>query len=116
VPSLDVVGIVIDLRFVAGQLLLVVGADTSVGRHTSLLGAVDGNPKAVLVKCVDRCHNLTNMAWGLSRERITRMILETEEYYPKLLDVLKSSIEYNDAAWLLKYQIESMLDIYKRLL
>ena len=41
VPSLDVVGIVIDLRFVAGQLLLVVGADTSVGRHTSLLGAVD---------------------------------------------------------------------------
>ena len=79
-------------------------------------GEILGNPKAVLVKCVDRCHNLTNMAWGLSRERITRMILETEEYYPKLLDVLKSSIEYNDAAWLLKYQIESMLDIYKRLL
>ena len=41
VPSLDVVGVVIDLRFVAGQLFFVIGADTSVGRHTSLLGAVD---------------------------------------------------------------------------
>ena len=41
VPSLDVVGVVIDLRFVAGQLFLVIGADTSVGRYTSLLGAVD---------------------------------------------------------------------------
>ena len=41
VSSLDVVGVVIDLRFVAGQLFFVIGADTSVGRHTSLLGAVD---------------------------------------------------------------------------
>lgn len=78
--------------------------------------AIAENPKAALVKCIDRCNNLTTMSWGLSRERIYRMITETEKYYPKLLKVIKSTIEYDDAAWLLQYQIESMLDIYKRLL
>ncbi len=74
------------------------------------------NPKAALVKCIDRCNNLTTMSWGLSRDRIYRTIRETEEYYPKLLKVIKATPEYNNAAWLLQYQIESMLDIYKRLM
>ena len=74
------------------------------------------NPKAVLVKCMDRCHNLSTMAGGLSRDRIYRMIRETETYYPDLIKVLKDTLEYSNASWLLKYQIESMLDIYKRLM
>ena len=79
-------------------------------------GAIVKNPKAALIKCVDRCNNMTTMSWGLSREKIYRMITETEEYYPKLLKVIKSSADYSNAAWLLRYQIESMLDIYKRLM
>jgi len=78
--------------------------------------AIAANPKAALVKCIDRCNNVTTMAWGLSRERIFRTIRETEQYYLRLLKVVKSTPEYNNAAWLLKYQIESMLDIYKRLM
>lgn len=74
------------------------------------------NPKAALVKCIDRCNNLTTMSWGLSRERIYRMITETEKYYPKLLKAIKATTDYDDASWLLQYQIESMLDIYKRLM
>ena len=74
------------------------------------------NPKAALIKCMDRCNNLTTMSWGLSRERIYRMIKETEEYYPALIKAMKATPEYNNAAWLLRYQIESMLDIYKRLM
>ena len=74
------------------------------------------NPKAALVKCIDRCNNLTTMSWALSRDRIFRMIRETEKYYPQLLQALKSTTEYGNASWLLKYQIESMLDIYKRLM
>lgn len=74
------------------------------------------NPKAALIKCIDRCNNLTTMSWGLSRKRMVRMILETEEYYPGLIDAIRTEPKYNNAAWLLKYQIESMLDIYKRLL
>ena len=79
-------------------------------------GAILKNPKAALIKCLDRCNNLTTMSWGLSRERIYRAIQETEEYYPKLIKTIKATPEYNSASWLLKYQIESMLDIYKRLM
>ncbi len=74
------------------------------------------NPKAALIKCVDRCNNITTMSWGLSRERIYRTIRETEQYVLPLLKVVKKTMEYNSAAWLLSYQIESMLDIYKRLM
>ena len=99
--------------------LLTCGKTTDENRERILKTYYHGilaNPKAVLIKCMDRCNNLTTMSWGLSRDRICRMIRETEEYYPKLLDALKAAPEYNNAAWLLKYQIESMLDIYKRLL
>lgn len=75
--------------------------------------AIQNNPKASLVKCLDRCNNLTSMAWGLSKEKMCRMIDETERYYPKFLESIKNTTEYNNVAWLLKYQIESMLDIYK---
>ena len=78
--------------------------------------AIVADPKAALVKCIDRCNNLTTMSCGLSRERIYRMISETEQYYPALLKSIKATTEYGDAAWLLQYQIESMLDIYKRLM
>ncbi len=74
------------------------------------------NPRAALIKCVDRCNNMTTMSWGLSRERIYRTIRETEQYVLPLLKVVKGTLEYNNAAWLLSYQIESMLDIYKRLM
>ena len=74
------------------------------------------DPRAALIKCIDRCNNITTMSWGLSRDRIYRTIVETEKYIFPLLQVIKDTPEYNDAAWLLKYQIESTLDIYKRLM
>lgn len=79
-------------------------------------GAIATNPKAALVKCIDRCDNLTTMSWGLSRERIDRMLSETEKYYPRLLKEIQSTTEYNNAAWLLQYQMDSMVDIYRILL
>lgn len=78
--------------------------------------AIAANPKAALIKCLDRCNNLTTMSWGLSRDRIYRMIKETETFFPALLKAVKATPEYNNAAWLLQYQMESMLDIYKRLM
>ncbi len=78
--------------------------------------ALAENPKAALVKCIDRCNNLTTMSWGLSRDRIYRMITETEKFFPALFKTIKGTIEYGEAAWLLQYQMESTLDIYKRLM
>lgn len=77
---------------------------------------IASNPKAALIKCVDRCNNLTTMSWGLSRKRIFRCIDETEKYVIPLLKIVKAEPAYNNAAWLLQYQIESTLDIYKRLM
>ena len=79
-------------------------------------GDIAENPKAALIKCIDRCNNMTTMSWGLTREGIYHYIAETEKYYPKLLKTVKDTPEYTNASWLLKYQIESMLDIYKRLM
>lgn len=78
--------------------------------------AIAANPKATLIKCIDRCNNLTTMSWGLTKGRIIRTINETDAYYPQLIKVLRSVPEYNNASWLLQYQIGSMIDIYKRLL
>ncbi|MBR0462611.1 MAG: helix-turn-helix domain-containing protein [Erysipelotrichaceae bacterium] len=76
--------------------------------------AISKNPKAALIKCIDRCNNLTTIACGLSREKIYNYIRETELYILPLLKVIKN--DYNDAAWLLSYQTRSTLDIYKRLM
>lgn len=73
------------------------------------------NYKAALIKLVDRCNNLTTMSWGLSHERVYRFIYETEKYVLPLLELIKNT-EYDNAKWLLSYQIKTTLDIYKRLM
>ena len=75
---------------------------------TDYYNAIAANPKASLIKCLDRCNNLTTMSWGLCRDKIYRMIKETEEFYPALIKVIKDTTDYNNASLLLKYQMESM--------
>ena len=41
---------------------------------------------------------------------------ETDHYYPALLDVLKKVPEWNDVWWLLRYQMMTMTETFKRLL
>ena len=74
------------------------------------------NSKAALIKCLDRCNNLTTMSWGFSRQGIYHYIEETEKHIIPLLKTVKDDPAFYNAAWLLQYQIESMLDIYKRLM
>ena len=105
----------------AKELVRLMTKDKSKGSHDpetldKYYGELAKNPKGALIKCLDRCNNITTMSWGLSRKSIFRMISEPEKYYPALLQVVQYTPEYNNAAWLLKYQIESMLDIYKRLM
>ena len=103
------------------ELVRLMTKDKSQGSHNpetldKYYGEIATNPKAALIKCIDRCNNITTMSWGLSRDGIYRYIEETEKYYPKLSSVVKETPEYTSASWLLKYHIESMLDIYKRLM
>lgn len=55
------------------------------------------------------------MEAGSSDERIQDYIDETKKYYPELLRAIKEQPEYNNAAWLLQYQIKSLLLAAKRM-
>ena len=41
---------------------------------------------------------------------------ETDRYYPELLEVVKKVPEWNDAWWLMRYQMMSLLETFKRIL
>ena len=73
------------------------------------------DPKACLVKCIDRCHNLSGMSAGFSSNRIAQYVKETEKYYPDLLREIKNCPDYNNAAWLLQYQMKGLLEMAKRI-
>ena len=71
----------------------------------------------MLVKCIDRCNNISDMALCFSPEKMRRYILETEEYIVPILDYIKENyIEYNNAVFLLKYQMRSMMETQKVML
>ena len=77
--------------------------------------AIAENPKACMVKCIDRCNNLSTMANGFTAEKRKEYIRETETRYPRLLRMIKEQPEYNNAAWLLQYQIKSLTDTAKKI-
>ena len=74
------------------------------------------NPPACLVKCLDRVNNLAGMADAFDRERMISYTRETDRYYPALLETLKKIPEWNDAWWLLRYQMTALLETFKRIL
>ena len=74
------------------------------------------DPLACLIKCMDRCNNLSTMAMGFTAEKMRTYVRETEKYVMPVLKKLKECPEYNNAAWQLQYQIVSYLEIYKRLI
>ena len=71
--------------------------------------AIAENPKACMVKCIDRCNNLSTMAMAFSPEKTEEYIEETETWYPRLMEMIKEQPEYGNAAWLLTYQIKSLV-------
>ena len=77
---------------------------------------IAGNPAACLVKILDRVHNVAGMADAYGREWMIKYTKETDTYYPALLEALKKVPERNDAWWLLRYQLNTLVETYKRLL
>jgi GTP pyrophosphokinase len=72
-------------------------------------------PKACLIKCIDRCNNLSTMGSAFSKDKVAEYARETETYYPALLRVIKDRPEFNNAAFLLEYQIRSLLMLARRI-
>ena len=75
------------------------------------------NKKAVTVKILDRCNNISTMAYVFSKEKIIGYINETEEYIIPLISVLESEpAPYCNIAFIVKYHIISILEAIKPLL
>ena len=75
------------------------------------------NGKACVIKCIDRCNNVSTMAASFNREKLLEYIDETETYIIPLTDVLKNEYtEYCDIAFLLKYHIISLIETIKNLI
>ena len=71
---------------------------------------------ASLVKILDRVNNVAGMADGFDRRKMIEYTEETDKYFPDLLEVIKKVPEWNNAWWLLRYQLMTQLEMYKRLL
>ena len=75
------------------------------------------NKTASIVKLLDRCNNISTMATGFKPEKMVEYIEETETFVlPLLNDVKHEYDDYYDAAFLLKYQLLSVMETLKRTL
>ena len=79
-------------------------------------GDILKSPLACLVKCLDRVNNVAGMADWFSRDRMVKYLEETDLYYQALLKVIKKVPEWNDAWWLLRYQLTTTKETLKRVL
>lgn len=75
------------------------------------------NKLAAIIKLLDRCNNVSTMANGFTKERMKKYIRETETYILPLIDFVEESCrEWRHAAFLLRYQIQSMTESLKRII
>ena len=65
---------------------------------------------------MDRCNNLSTMADGFRKPKMVKYVKQTEQYVLPLLDVVREVPAWNNAAWLMRYQMITMLEAFKRLL
>lgn len=69
---------------------------------------------AAIVKALDRVNNVSTMSSSFSRQKVIEYIEETEEYVYPLLDVIKYEYhDYNDAVFILKYHLKSLIESIK---
>ena len=108
------------VRLVSHNTYLKRGEDRDPARKDAIkpqyYSNIAGNPLAALVKCMDQCNNLSSMAAGFSKDKMVSYVKQTEKYVLPLLEVVKAVPEWNNAAWLLKYQMMTMLEAFKRML
>ena len=69
---------------------------------------------ASIVKALDRCNNVSLMALAFSTEKMIDYVEETQEYvYPLLEHLKRDEVTYNDAIFLIKYQLRSLMETIK---
>ena len=78
---------------------------------------IESDSIASIVKALDRCNNVSTMAMSFDRKRLIKYVNETEEYvYPLLNHIKHEYPQYNDAVFVIKYQLLSLIETVKSLL
>ncbi|MBQ9140921.1 MAG: hypothetical protein IJX63_03905 [Lachnospiraceae bacterium] len=76
---------------------------------------IAGNRIAIIIKLLDRCHNVSGMGLSFTSERMAKYIRETEEWIYPLLEKAKTAYpEYEGQVFLLKYQMVSIVQSLKK--
>ena len=92
------------------------GVDKETAR-TAYYERISHNPKATIIKLIDRCNNVSTMAGNFTKERLVKYVKETEKHVMPLFDIVKRDYpEYRDTAFILKYHISSVLEAVKNLI
>ena len=77
-------------------------------------GGIKENRLASVAKVIDRCNNVSTMAQSFDDRKLAAYIDETETYvFPLLSNIKKTWPEYNNAVFLIKYQMLSVLESLK---
>lgn len=78
---------------------------------------LEKNRLAAMAKAIDRCNNVSTMAQSFSDKKLAEYIDETEGYVFPLLSTIKQAWpEYNNAVFLIKYHMLSVLESLKIML
>ena len=79
--------------------------------------AIAGNETAAIVKALDRCNNVSTMALSFNDQKLSDYIEETETYViPLLVSIKHNSVHYNNAVFIIKYHMLSVLESLKAML
>jgi GTP pyrophosphokinase len=75
------------------------------------------DPRACVVKIIDRCNNVSTMAQSFSRDKLIEYVHETEDYVMPVFTAIKENYpEYADMAFAVKYHIISVIETVKNLM
>lgn len=84
--------------------------EDSVQQH-AYYDAIAADPIASMVKLLDRCANVTNMATAFSDAKMASYIKETYDYVMPVLEHARKALpEYSNALFLIKYQMTSIME------
>ena len=90
---------------------------TKEERNKAYYKDIATDPVASMVKIIDRCNNVSTMAQAFSDAKLSEYIEETETYVLPLLKTVKQNYpEYNNAVFLTKYHMLSVLESLKNMM
>lgn len=86
----------------------------TVKEQQQYYNAIFKNPKALMIKLLDRCNNVSSMASGFSNQQIINYINETETYFFPMIRSAKTQYpQYSNQLFLIKYHIVSVIGSLK---